>query len=592
MNILDILLQKKIIEERERPQLEQEIRANKGDIEGVLRRHGINAQEILSAKATLYGIPVRNMENQTVPFEVLKYVAQDAAQAYGFVPIGIADNVLDVGILDPDNIEARDALNFISSKLNMPYRLFLLTQDDFNRVIEMYNGYAGQVSEALNELNLELLPNTPIGQKDDVAGAAKGLKDLSDTLPKGTDVKIIEQAPASKIVNTILAYAVEGSASDIHIEPVGDTLRVRYRVDGVLNTTFVFPIKSHAALVTRIKILSSIRLDEKRKPQDGRFQGKFNGRAVDFRVSTFPTYYGEKVEIRILDTQKGLHKLNELGLSERNLGLILSAIKRPFGMILISGPTGSGKSTTLYSMLNEVDHEHYNVVSLEDPVEYTIPGVNQSQVRADIGYDFASGLRSILRQDPDIMMVGEIRDKETAELAVQAALTGHLVFSTIHTNDAVGVIPRLVDLGVDPFLIGPTLVLAIAQRLVRKIAPGCGKAIPIDGSAKALIESKFKDLPDAVLKKVPFGDKIYTTESMPQYPSGTSGRMAVMEVLEMDKDVERLITAHPSELDIARAARKQGMLSLQEDAIIKAFKGEIPFEQAVKLGASVDEEVI
>src|SRR3989338_4224613 len=268
-----------------------------------------------------------------------------------------------------------------------------------------------------------------------------------------SDMRIIEDAPVTKIVATILHYATEGEASDIHIEHVGDKVRVRFRVDGVLNTSLILPIKVYSAVVARIKILCNMRLDEKRKPQDGRFSAKIEGRKIDFRVSTFPAYFGEKIEMRILYSEKGVNPLDKMGLSERNLKLIRDAIKRPYGLILMSGPTGSGKSTTLYSMLNEVDRESKNVISLEDPVEYNIPGMNQSQVRPEIGYTFANGLRSPLRQDPDIIMVGEIRDKETASLAIQAALTGHLVLSTIHTNNAVGVIPRLIDMGVDPYLI-------------------------------------------------------------------------------------------------------------------------------------------
>jgi type II secretory ATPase GspE/PulE/Tfp pilus assembly ATPase PilB-like protein len=345
----------------------------------------------------------------------------------------------------------------------------------------------------------------------------------------------------------------------------------------------LFLSKVHPAVVARIKILCNMRLDEKRKPQDGRFSARINGRKIDFRVSTFPSYFGEKIVMRILDSEKGVRSIDKMGLSERNLALIRDAIDRPFGLILISGPTGSGKSTTLYSMLNEVDRETENVLSLEDPVEYNVPGMNQSQVMPEIGYTFASGLRTTLRQDPDIIMVGEIRDKETAQLAVQAALTGHLVFSTIHTNNAMGVIPRLIDMGVDPYLIAPTLILAIAQRLVRLLCPGGGKPVPIDASLKIMLEKQFEDLPEKYREEIPFGKEFYAVAPTAEFPQGTKGRTAVFEVLQMNKELEAVILKNPTEPEITKIARKQGMFTMKEDAIIKAFKREIPFEEMNKL---------
>ncbi len=364
---------------------------------------------------------------------------------------------------------------------------------------------------------------------------------------------------------------------------MGEEVRVRFRVDGVLNTSLTLPRKVHAALVTRIKILSNLRLDEKRKPQDGRFSARIEGRRIDFRVSTFPSYYGEKVVMRILDTAKGVKPLAEMGLSERNLALIRAALARPYGLILISGPTGSGKSTTLYAMLNEIDREKFNVLSLEDPVEYNIPGMSQSQIRPEIGYTFATGLRHTLRQDPDIIMVGEIRDKETAQLAVQAALTGHLVFSTIHTNNAVGVVPRLLDMGVDPFLLPPTLILAIAQRLVQLLCPGSGKKLPVEGSIRAQIEKEFSDLPETHRREVSIPKEVLVIAPTPGCPKGTRGRTAVFEVLTMDKSLEQVILKEPVEAAVLGVARSQGMLTMKEDAMQKAFRKEIPWEEVNKL---------
>jgi len=412
-----------------------------------------------------------------------------------------------------------------------------------------------------------LVTNAPLEAKKEES------KDSSET------AVIVEDAPVTKIVATILSYAAEGKASDIHIEPMHDNVRVRFRVDGDLNTSLILPTKVHSAMVARIKILSNMRLDEKRKPQDGRFSAKVGENKIDFRVSTFPTYYGEKVVMRILDQSQGLRTLEDLGFSDANMKTIRRALERPYGLVLITGPTGSGKSTTLYAMLNEVDKEHKNVLSLEDPIEYSIDSVSQSQVHPEIDYTFATGLRTTLRQDPDIIMVGEIRDKETAQLAIQAALTGHLVFSTLHTNNAIGAIPRLIDMGVDPYLIAPTLALSMAQRLVRKLCPDGGKPIPVEDSIKLMIDKQFEDLPAEFKKDIKFGKEVYGIVPTPTCLNGTSGRVAAIEVLEMDKNIEQAILKNPTEAELYKIARAKGMLSMKEDAILKAFQKIIPFEE-------------
>jgi type IV pilus assembly protein PilB len=508
------------------------------------------------------------------PFDVLEYIPEESAAHYKFAPLAVADGALEVGVVDPDNMEARDALSFIAAKKNIPYKIFLITEEDYEKILEMYKGITSEVSHALSELETEISNEAMEGKEDKAKEAAK--KEKEETL-------IVEDAPIVKIVATIVRYAVEGAASDVHIEHMRDKVRVRFRVDGILNTSLVLPSQVHSAVVARIKVLSNMRLDEKRKPQDGRFSARIDGRRIDFRVSTFPANYGEKVVMRILDQAKGVRTLDEFGLSEKNLKLVRAAIDKPYGLILITGPTGSGKSTTLYSILNEMDRESYNVLSLEDPVEYEIEGVSQSQVRPEIGYDFSSGLRTTLRQDPDIIMVGEIRDKETAQLAVQAALTGHLVFSTLHTNNAAGIIPRLIDMGVDPYLIAPTLVLGIAQRLVGLRVPEASEPMPVDGSLKAMIDRQFADLPQEFRKEIPFAESVYKIKPTPAAPKGTRGRMAVFEMFAMDKEVETAILKSATEVEIAAMLRKKGTLTMKEDAIIKAFEGKIPIEEVNKL---------
>jgi len=534
-----------------------------------------------------FDIPKTQIGSQKIPGEILSIIPEESAAHYKFVPLSVKDGLLSVGMIDPDNIEARDALNFISAKIRIPFKIFLISEEDFEKVLTMYRGLSEEVTEALSQLeSVSATPGDVSFAMDEEDQANKDKKDKNDKeIPavNTEEAKIIETAPITKIVATILRYATEGNASDVHIEKLRESIRVRFRVDGVLNTSLILPAKVHSAIVARIKLLSNMKLDEKRKPQDGRFSAKIEGRKIDFRVSTFPTYYGEKVVMRILDQAKGVRHLEELGFSERNLLLVKKAIERPYGLILISGPTGSGKTTTLYALLNEFDKEKFNVLSLEDPIEYNIDGVSQSQVRPDIGYTFANGLRTTLRQDPDIIMVGEIRDAETAGLAIQAALTGHLVLATIHTNNAIGVIPRLIDMKVDPYLIAPTLILAMAQRLSGQLCPGAGKPVSVEGSLRKMLEEEFKDLPEQYRSKIPISGQVYYKSPGPDCPGGTRGRIAVTEVFEMDKDVESAILRNASEMEIAKILRSKGMLSMKEDAIIKSLKRQIPFEEVGNL---------
>ena len=584
MSILDILVKQGVIDAKDLSSIRGESQDSEKNIEEKLLAMGVSDEDILKAKSEYHSVPLKDVDLSSITSKILDYIPEEAAVYYQFVPVGIEKGVLEVGILNPDNISARDALNFISSKVNLPFKLFLISKDDFDQIINLYKGLSGEVTKALTELETEFITDTKTDDEEDSKTKKQKEPEISDevsdlTASEGKDTKIIENAPVTKIVATILRYAIDGRASDIHIEPIVSNVRVRFRVDGIMNTSLVLPARVHSAVVARIKIMSNMRLDERRKPQDGRFSAKFNDRKIDFRVSTFPTFFGEKVVIRILDQEKGIRKMSELGLSKDNMDKIMAAIKRPYGLILISGPTGSGKSTTLYSMLNEVDKDHKNVLSLEDPIEYNMEGMSQSQVQPEIGYTFASGLRTTLRQDPDIIMVGEIRDKETAQLAIQAALTGHLVFSTLHTNNAIGAIPRLIDMGVDPYLIAPTLIITIAQRLARSFCPGAGKPIKVEGSIQMMIDKQFADLPEIYKKKIPFGKEVYELSPGPNCPSGIMGRVAVMEVLEIDKSLEQIILKNPTEQEIWKYARSKGMLTMKEDAMIKAFNRTIPFEE-------------
>jgi len=566
MQILEKLAEKDYISKEEIEPIREEVGSGEKSLEQVLHQRGIDPQDLAKVKGEMLGLSVMKLEPDDIEKEALDQVPEESARHYQIIPVTISGNKLKVGAVDPDSLEVRDALNFISAKNGLNYELAVISESNFNELLEQYRDISGEVGEALSELEREFAIERGGEQEGEEQEGGSGGQE-----------KIVEDAPVTKIVATTLRYAIDGEASDVHVEPLEENVRVRFRVDGRLNTSLMLPIKVHQAAVARIKILCGMKLDEKRLPQDGRFSATIEGRKIDFRVSTFPTYYGEKVVMRILDQETGVKKLDELGLREALAKKLRNGISKPHGIIMVSGPTGSGKSTTLYSLLQEVDKQTNNVISLEDPVEYNVEGVSQSQVRADIGYTFATGLRTILRQDPDIIMVGEIRDKETAQLAIQAALTGHLVFSTIHTNTAVGVVPRLIDMGVDPYLIAPTLVLAIAQRLVHRLCEDAKKPVSVEGAIKDDIEEQLSDLPEDIRNQIEIPDTVYEAGSSDDCASGIRGRLAVMEVLEVDDELEKQILKDPNEYDITRLARSKGMLYMKEEAMLKAFQGEVPF---------------
>ncbi|MCX6712403.1 MAG: GspE/PulE family protein, partial [Candidatus Vogelbacteria bacterium] len=431
-----------------------------------------------------YSIPIKKLGDIKIPYDILKYVPVEVAKTYEFIPLALIDGVLEVGMVDPDDSEARDSLQFITSRTGIPFKIFLISKKDFNIAVKSYDGFSGESGVVVGDIQSEIR-----AAEESVAEFKAG-----NEADKPPSANIVEEAPITKIVSVIIQNALTGGASDIHIEPTASNIKVRFRVDGILFTSLTPPSSVHEAMVARIKILCNMKLDERRKPQDGRFSYLFEGRKADFRVSTLPTYWGEKIVMRILDPTKRDVNLASVGLSPEQQAQVKAALDKPYGLILLTGPTGSGKTTTLYAMLQYLDREKYNVISLEDPIEYDIPGVSQSQVRPEIEYTFASGLRSILRQDPDIVMVGEMRDRETAKLAVQAALTGHLVLSTLHTNNSIGVIPRLIDMGIEPYLIPPTLVLAVAQRLVPVLCEDSKKPVAVKDSIKLIVEKQFADL--------------------------------------------------------------------------------------------------
>jgi type IV pilus assembly protein PilB len=449
MDWVQLLQEKASLQEAVVRQIEAAI--NEGaSPEKVLLDAGVSPAVLREVLAAYFSVESGEIDDKHLPpDELYRYIPEESATYYQIVPYAEEDGVLKIATSNPDNLQMRQAVQFLSNNINLPFEFVFVPSSEIEIGLKAYASLSGEVDEALETLEEQL--QNEIEEKGKASAEGNEQAEVEH---------LKEDAPVTKIVATTLRYAVDGKASDIHIEPEVDKVVVRFRVDGVLQKSLELPQKVHSALIARVKILSSMRLDEKRKPQDGRFSANFDGRKIDFRVSVLPTNHGEKVVIRTLE---------DTGVNAYHMEAIRRAVRQPFGIILISGPTGSGKSTTLYAMLSEVDRMTKNVLSLEDPIEYDINNVSQSQMRPEIGYTFAAGLRSALRQDPDIIMVGEIRDKETAQLAIQAALTGHLVLSTIHTNNSIGVVARLIDMGVDPYLIAPTLKVAIAQRLARRL---------------------------------------------------------------------------------------------------------------------------
>ena len=577
MSVLLYLEEQAIVSAEMSAEIERLMNDEQKNLEEALFGVGVTPDTLRTAASEYFQVPVFVMpEGFDIKAEILTYVPEDSALHYSVIPLLLEDGILVVGVNDPDDLQVKEALNFISTKHNLPYKMVFMLLEDIKKALEFYSNLKGEVTDALTSLETEL--DTEIAKKS---------KEGDEDDPQESLEHIKEDAPVTKIVATILRYAVDGKASDIHIEPTEVKVVVRFRVDGLLQTSLELPKNVQMAVAARIKILSSMRLDERRKPQDGRFSATFDGRTIDFRVSILPSSYGEKVVMRILDNNKGVLTLEEIGVSDHLLGSIRKMLSEPYGIILISGPTGSGKSTTLYAMLSELDKQTKNVLSLEDPVEYDIAGVSQSQVRPEIGYTFAAGLRAALRQDPDIIMVGEIRDKETAQLAIQAALTGHLVLSTIHTNNAIGVIPRLIDMGVDPYLIAPTLKIAIAQRLSRRIKEGTGRAEPLSKSMELMMDDTFKTIPQKYREHIPKGRTIVHPEPTPGCATGLKGRVAIMEVLEVNEAIQEMILKNASEEQIYDEARKHGFISMKEDAIIKALDHVIPFEEMNAFGTKV-----
>lgn len=574
MILIEKLVEKKIITPEKAEELKKEFNEFQGSEEDFyLIKKIITEEKLNEIRSEFYGIEVFN-ENEAfeIPNNILSLIPEESALFYRIIPLRIKDDLLEIGMVDSEDIKAKEAINFITRQKKLKFKILLINKRLFDVYAKKYRNITEEVGRALSALETE------IGDVDE------GVELFS--FDKASKKELSEEAPIIKMVAVILRHAVDGNASDVHIEPEEKQLRIRFRMDGTLYASLFLPLHTHPSIVARIKILSSLRIDENRIPQDGRFSARIDNKNIDFRVSTFPTKLGEKVVIRVLDPNEGLKSYQDIGLISNNLRLVKEAIKRPFGMILATGPTGSGKTTTLYSILQELNAPEVNVVTLEDPIEYYVPGINQSQIRPEIGYDFTQGLRHVVRQDPDIIMVGEIRDEESASLATQAALTGHIVLSTLHTNNAVGIIPRLIDMKIKPFLLPATLNIGIAQRLSHRLCPFCKEKVRPLKELEKIIINELNLLPEQVKKDIKIPETIYVYK-----PKGCSkcnnkgekGRLGIFEVLKMTPDLEKIIVEDPTELKIYGEARRQGMITMRQDGIIKAINGDISIEEVFRV---------
>jgi type IV pilus assembly protein PilB len=541
----------------------------------------ISSEDLTKYTAKANKLPYVNLSEAVIDPTILEFLPKDIAEHYMAVPLGEIDQHLVVAMLDADNIQAVD---FLSKRIGRSLKVYAASEEGIRQVLKQYKVKLDP--NVTNEVDEE------IGE-DDALKSAENANTPNTVTAVSKNIKtIVQDSPISKALSTILDYAATNRASDVHIEPYAESLVIRCRIDGILKEIMKLPKSLEPPLISRIKILSNLKIDEHRIPQDGEFTIVVGGREIDLRIAIAPVIWGEQVVIRLLDKTGTSLKLEDMGYSGRSLRVIRHGIAQTNGMVLTSGPTGSGKSTTLYALLQELKSETVNIVTLEDPVEYKMDGINQIQVNPDVGLTFATGLRSILRQDPNIIMVGEIRDHETAELAVQAALTGHLVFSTLHTNSAAGILPRLLDMSIEPFLIASTVRTVIGQRLVRTLGD------KIQTYQSSLVETASINstighlLPTTQADVAKVSENAYTltkAAGKPNASQGFKGRMGIYEAFEVSPQIQELILKRATSAQIQEVAQKEGMVLMREDGYLKALSGRTTIQEINRV-ASADAE--
>ncbi len=576
--VIELLIREGLVDKDAVVKAQQEVLQTKRPLLETLMAQKVLSNEMLAhATAVVMGVPYVDLKNVQMDQRVLMLLPLDLAERSMVVPLGEANGQLVVAMLDVGNVQAVDYLATFTGKM---VRAVMASNEGIQAVLKQYRGDFTDVTQAVKVTNKEIAQ----------AKASSNVKTIT------------QDSPISKALTSILEFAVKSKASDVHIEPLENSLIIRCRIDGVLRRVMDLPKAIEPALVSRIKILANLKIDEHRIPQDGQFAVMVGDKEVDLRIAISPVVWGEQVVIRLLDKTGTTMEVEKMGMTGRSLRTVLRGIERPNGMILTSGPTGSGKSTTLYALIKRIKSEKINIVTLEDPVEYKMDGVNQIQVNTDAGLTFASGLRSILRQDPDVVMVGEIRDSETANLAVQASLTGHLVFSTLHTNSAAGILPRLLDMGIEPFLLASTLNTVIGQRLVRRVATK-RTAYQSNEMQTQEINEVVGDLLPATPEDVPTvsedlgynglpvrGQKSYTLVNGVEEqdaPGGYRGRAGLYEAIDVDDDIQKLIIAHATSSEIMKVAKEKGTVTMRQDGILKALAGITTVEEVNRVASDL-----
>jgi len=569
--LINLLVQNKLITDEQLTGIKKLPEYSISPEEALIKSGLVDVENLTKFKAKVYNLNYHSLIGSKIPDQVLNLIPGEVAENYKIACFEVVRNKMKVGIVDPENFKAIEAIDFLAKEENLQPEYFLISALSFDNALKHYKTLGKEVSKALKTK-----------EEEDILDRANK-KDGQEEVEE-----ITKSAPVSKIVSVIIRHAVEGRASDIHIEPMQTESRVRYRIDGILHNSLVLPKSVHGAIVGRIKVLANLKLDETRMPQDGRIRVTINDKAIDLRISILPLLNDEKVVMRILDVTRGAPTLEELGFMGAGLKVIKKSLEKTDGMFLVTGPTGSGKSTTLFSILTSLNKEDINISTLEDPVEYFVKGVNQSQVRPEIGFTFASGLRSLLRQDPDVVMVGEIRDNETAELGIHASLTGHFVLSTLHTNDALGAIPRLLDMAVEPFLLGSTLNIVLAQRLGRKICGYCKTECKLPDDIIADIKKELALTPIAAIKEMmPDFDikklKFYRGQGCARCgATGYSGRVALAEVLDVNDKIKEIIMSNKANLTLDDLVKNQNFITMKQDGIIKVLMGLTTMEEVLR----------
>lgn len=567
--LLDVLLAEGLISQDQYLKLQEEIeRSGESALKVVETSRLVEEEKLAEIKGKTLGVSYINLIGRDIPVDVLNIISRDVAENYQAISFERVDNVLGIGLVDPKNFRAIEAMEFLAKEQHLSVEFYIISLSSFKDAVKKYEILKKEVEKALELARERFVPE----EKKEAEAPI--------------EEEVIKRAPVSKMVSMIMRYAVENKASDIHIEPGPTESRVRYRIDGVLRSRLALPKYIHPAVIARIKVLANLKIDETRIPQDGRIRQNIAGRDVDFRISTLPLIDNEKVVMRVLETGAAVASLEDLGFRKKSIEIIVKNIRKPHGLFLITGPTGSGKSTTLYTALTLLNKEGTNIVTLEDPIEYFIKGVNQSQIKPEIGFTFATGLRALLRQDPNIIMVGEIRDNETAELAIHAALTGHLIFSTLHTNDALGAVPRLTDMKVEPFLLSSTLNAIAAQRLVRRICKDCKEKVEVPKDVEAVVRSELALMPkEAVPAKFRAGEPLtfWRGKGCARCGGeGYKGRLVISEILETTENLQSII-ARGFNIDEAREEiKRQGIINLKQDGILKVLGGLTTIEEVMR----------